>query len=225
MLKVMLDPGHGGKDPGAVANGLQEKNLVLTIAKRIKDILMSEYEGVEVRLTREADVFLKLADRAKLANDWGAELFLSIHINTGGGTGFESYIHQSKSTPSMAVQNHVHAEIMKHMVGVTDRGKKSANYAVLRLTKMPALLTEVLFIDRATDATMLKNSAFLEQVALGHAIGVAKALGLKRKEYEREDRLVLSIQRLIKAGVISSPDYWLKYARKGHRLKGKMLQR
>lgn len=220
MLKVMIDPGHGGKDPGAVGNGLQEKNVVLTISKLIRDILVSEYEGVAVKLTRETDVFHELQDRAKMANDWGADYFLSVHINAAGGTGFESYIHQSQSAASAAAQAIIHAEIMKQIAGVRDRGKKLANFAVLKLTKMPAILTEVLFIDNASDAAKLKDSAFLEQVARGHAVGIAKALGLKQRQYEREDRLVLAVGKLQKAGVIGSPDYWLETARSGKQAKG-----
>lgn len=76
---VVIDPGHGGKDPGAVANGLREKDLNLQIAKRLRKCLQTE--GVKVRLTREDDRYLKLSQRTSLANQWGADVFVSIHIN------------------------------------------------------------------------------------------------------------------------------------------------
>ncbi|TPE68012.1 hypothetical protein AMD02_015740 [Halalkalibacterium halodurans] len=180
MTKIFLDPGHGGRDPGAVANGLQEKDLVLTISKQIRDILTSEFNGVEVTMSRESDRFLSLTERANAANRWGADYFCSIHINAGGGTGFETFIHDSRSPKSVAYQNVVHPEILTTM-GVRDRGKKAANFAVLRLTNMPAILTENLFIDNPSDAKLLKDPVFLQQVARGHVEGIAKAFGLKRK--------------------------------------------
>jgi N-acetylmuramoyl-L-alanine amidase len=176
----MIDPGHGGKDPGAVGNGLKEKDLTLDIAQRIRRILETEYTGVQVRLTRETDTYLDLSERAKLANDWGADFFLSIHINAGGGTGWESFRYTSASSRSVAYQNVIHPEVIR-ATGVTDRGKKAANFAVVRETKMPALLTENLFIDTSRDAALLKDSTFLEKLARGHVVGLEKSFGLKRK--------------------------------------------
>lgn len=179
-IKIMIDPGHGGHDPGAVANGLREKDFTLDIAQRIRRILETEYTGVEVRMTRESDTYLELSDRARMANAWGADFFLSIHINAGGGTGWESFRYSAASSRTVAYQNVIHPEVIR-AAGVTDRGKKMANFAVLRETKMPALLTENMFIDNVQDAARLKNSAFLEKLARGHVAGLEKALGLKKK--------------------------------------------
>lgn len=179
MTKIFLDPGHGGSDPGAVGNGLKEKDLVLTISRHIRDEL-NKYQGVQVRMSRDSDVFLTLSERARLANNWGADYFCSVHINAGGGTGFETFIHNSRSSKSVSHQNVVHPAIYSKM-NVQDRGKKSANYAVLRQTNMPSILTETLFIDNAKDAKLLKDSSFLKKVAQGHAEGIAKAFGLKLK--------------------------------------------
>jgi len=189
-IKIMIDPGHGGKDPGAVGNGLQEKALTLDIAQRIRRILENEYTGVEVLLTRETDTFLDLSERARKANQWGADFFLSIHINAGGGTGWESFRYSSAPSQTVSYQNVIHPEVIR-ATGVTDRGKKMANFAVLRETKMPALLTENLFIDRPQDAAKLKDSAFLEKVARGHVIGLEKALGLKPKIQTQPQRNVM----------------------------------
>jgi N-acetylmuramoyl-L-alanine amidase len=180
MTKIFIDPGHGGSDPGAVANGLKEKNLVLTISRQVRDMLLSEYQGVEVQMSRNSDIYLSFAERATLANKWGADYFCSVHINAGGGTGFETFIHDSRPAKSVAYQNVVHPEILAKM-NVRDRGKKAANYAVLRLTKMPAILTENLFIDNVSDAQLLKDPVFLQQIARGHVEGIVKVFGLKRK--------------------------------------------
>lgn len=179
-MKFVLDPGHGGHDPGAVANGLREKDLTLAIVKNIGRML-GEYEGAEVFYTRTDDRYLSLEERAAMANRIGADFFLSVHINAGGGTGFESFIFNNPDTKTIAYQNVIHAEIMKAIGNVRDRGKKRANYAVLRETKMPAILTENLFIDNAGDAAKLKSDEFLSQIARGHVEGIAKAFGLKKK--------------------------------------------
>ncbi|MFB4258962.1 N-acetylmuramoyl-L-alanine amidase [Shouchella clausii] len=178
MVKIFIDPGHGGSDPGAVGNGLKEKDLVLTISRHIRDMLLAEYKGVSVKMSRDSDVYPTFAERANMANNWGADYFCSIHINAAGGTGFETFIHNSRSTKSVAYQNVMHSAILAEM-DVRDRGKKDANFAVLRLTKMPAILTENLFIDNTHDAKLLKDAAFLKKVARGHVEGFAKAFKLK----------------------------------------------
>ncbi|MED4860148.1 N-acetylmuramoyl-L-alanine amidase [Bacillus atrophaeus] len=183
--KIMIDPGHGGKDPGAVANGLKEKDLVLTIAKKTKKILEDQY-GVTVRLTRSNDTFIELSERARLANNWGADYFVSIHINAGGGTGFETYRYEKLSASSTTgkQQTKVHDAIYKKIKAqsIKDRGNKAANLAVLRGTSMAATLTENLFIDRKEDAALLKQGSFINLLAEGHAEGIASAVGLKKTE-------------------------------------------
>jgi len=82
---IVLDPGHGGKDPGAISGGgIQEKDIVLAIALKVRDDL-KKYSGIKVYMTREKDVFIPLADRTKFANDKKAHLFISIHANAIGG--------------------------------------------------------------------------------------------------------------------------------------------
>ncbi|MGS0905788.1 N-acetylmuramoyl-L-alanine amidase family protein [Bacillus altitudinis] len=182
--KIMLDPGHGGHDPGAVANGMKEKDLVLTIAKKTKAILEKVY-GATVKLTRSTDVYIDLSQRARLANNWGADYFASIHINAAGGTGFETFRYDKLSAISSTgkqqtiVHNAIYNKI-KEKIGDRDRGTKSKNLAVLRETKMPAILTENLFIDRKEDAVLLKQESFLDLLADGHAEGIAAAVGLKK---------------------------------------------
>lgn len=176
MVKLFIDPGHGGTDTGAVGNGLREKDLTLAIALRIRDLLEG-YQNVDVRLSRENDSTLSLTQRTDMANNWGADYFISIHINAGGGTGFESYIYISASQNSVNYQNIIHAEIMK-LLNIVDRGKKSANFHVVRETNMPAILTENGFIDNPQDAERLKQSSFLDLIAQGHVNGLVQVFGL-----------------------------------------------
>lgn len=180
MVKIFIDPGHGGHDPGAVANGLQEKHIVLDIAKRIEKLLQA-YEGVRVKLSRSDDRFLELTERARLANQWGADYFVSIHINAGGGTGYEDFIYNGGvSAATVTNQNAMNAEIVK-ATGFVNRGKKRGNLAVLRHSNMPAILTESGFIDNANDAQLLKQSAFIDKIAQGHVNGLVKIFELKKK--------------------------------------------
>ena len=183
MVKIFLDAGHGGTDPGAVGNGLKEKDLTLKIVLKIRDLLKG-YENVETKLSRDKDVFLELSERADLVNKWKADYFASIHINAGGGTGFETFIYNSAGGATVAHQNVIHQSILNPL-GMKDRGKKRANFAVLRETKMSAILSENGFIDNVADANKLKSDAFLDKIAQGHVEGFVKAFGLKKKPEPR----------------------------------------
>ncbi len=180
MVKVFIDAGHGGTDPGAVGNGLQEKNLTLQIATRIKNILIAEYNNVSVLMSRTGDQTLTLAQRTNAANSWGAAFLLSVHINAGGGTGYEDFIYPGTGTPTTTYQNTIHSEIVK-LVNYADRGKKQQNFHVLRESNMPALLTENGFIDNTNDATKLKTASFIESLARGHVNGIVKCFNLPKK--------------------------------------------
>ena len=180
MVKIFIDPGHGGSDPGAVANGLREKDLTLKIAKYMRDYLLANYTGVEVRMSRTNDTTVSLSARTNDANKWGADAFVSIHINAGGGTGFESFVYPNVGQATRNLQNAVHSEVMKAFSGFRDRGKKQANFHVLRETKMSAVLTENGFIDTKKDADFLKSEANLRKIGEAHALGVAKYFGLKK---------------------------------------------
>lgn len=182
MVKIFIDPGHGGNDSGAVANGLKEKDLTLSIAKRIKRFLDYNYNGHTTRLSRTSDKTVSLSQRTNDANSWGAEYFLSVHINAGGGTGYEDYIYNGAVQKRTAtIRDVIHDEVIKQISNVTNRGKKRANLHVTRESRMPAVLTENLFIDTKADADKLKDNNFLDKLAKGHGIGLAKAFNLKSK--------------------------------------------
>ena len=182
-MKIFIDAGHGGNDPGAVGNGLREKDLTLDIAKRIQKYLNDNYTGHTIKLSRTGDTTLSLTQRTNMANAWGADFFLSVHINAGGGTGYEDFIHNGLSNGSSTakLRDIFHSEISKEQSFWRNRGKKKANFAVLRQTKMSAILTENGFIDTKADADKLKSNTYLNRIAKGHAEGIAKALKLKAK--------------------------------------------
>ena len=177
---IVLDPGHGGTDPGASGNGLQEKNLTLAIGLKVKQLIEANYIA-DVRVTRAADIYVGLSERADFANIIGASYFVSLHHNAGGGTGFESYIYPGTSSSETGRRQDVmHGEIMNFLsgYGVRDRGQKEANFAVLRETAMPAILLENLFIDTVNDANLLKDPTFITGLSNAIATGIGKSLNL-----------------------------------------------
>lgn len=183
--KVYIDPGHGGDDPGAIGNGLREKDLTLAISLQTRDILAANY-AVDIRMSRTTDVTRSLSYRSSDANTWGANAFVSIHVNSGGGTGFESYRYLTTDSVTQSMHTALHSNVlsaMRSVASVADRGKKTANFHVIRETNMPAILTENLFIDTSYDAGLLKRADFIAAVARGHALGIAQHLGLQGNTY------------------------------------------
>jgi N-acetylmuramoyl-L-alanine amidase len=181
---LVLDPGHGGSDPGAVGNGLLEKVLTLDIANRTRRYLETYFNGITIYMTRETDKTLSLDQRSDFVNSKKADLFASIHINAGGGTGYEDYIWNGNvGAETTSAQATIHNAILKEIsgFGIRDRGKKRANFHMLRETHPPALLSENMFIDTPADSNLLKRSDFLEAIAKGHALGLAEVLKLSKK--------------------------------------------
>lgn len=175
MSKIFIDPGHGGQDPGAVGSRSREKDNVLKVANRLKVLL--ESHGHTVRMSRSTDVFLSLSERARLANAWGADYFVSLHDNsaTASATGFETFIHNGPvQSKTAGFQNAIHTAIMKE-IGIRDRGKKRANFAVLRETRMPAVLIEYAFISNVNDESILINE--VEKLARLTANGIVNYAG------------------------------------------------
>ncbi|MED1607743.1 N-acetylmuramoyl-L-alanine amidase [Cytobacillus kochii] len=179
MVKIYIDPGHGGIDPGAVGNSLYEKILTLKMALKIKEYL-EEYDDVQIKMSRTGDQTRSLTYRTDDANAWGADVYVSPHINAGGGVGYEDFVYPGVGQTTLAIQDAIHSEVIK-ATGFNDRGQKQKNLHVLRESHMPAILTENGFIDNSGDAAKLKKDSFLNQIAQGHVNGLVKAYGLKKK--------------------------------------------
>jgi len=186
MTRIYVDAGHGGTDPGGMGNGLKEKDLTLKIALKIKGLL-DKYK-VDVRLSRTSDKTMSLSERTTDANNWKADYLLSVHINgygdrdgdgDGDGYGYEDFIWDklSDSSETAKLQDVMHKELKS--LFSKDRGAKKANFHMLRVSTMPAILTENGFIDRDDDAELLKSDAFLNKVAKAHVAGLVKAFNLK----------------------------------------------
>ncbi|MBS3679313.1 peptidoglycan-binding protein [Ornithinibacillus massiliensis] len=183
IVKIFLDPGHGGKDSGGVGIGLKEKDVVLDIALKTSSYLTNGYLGVDVKLSRTTDQFIELVDRSQIANSWGADYFVSLHTNALNGTaeGFETYIYNGKiSKEEKDRQADIHNYILKR-IEVKDRGMKQANFSVLRNTNMPAILIEYMFIDNAVENRLLKSASYRDYLAKITADAIANSYGLKRR--------------------------------------------
>jgi len=149
-MLIVLDPGHGGNDPGAVGNGLRESDITLETSLLLQNEL-KKYENVKTILTRESNISLALAQRTDTANRVGADLFVSIHVNAGGGNGTETFFANTKQNDRILAQ-HITDDIATGMP-LRNRGARPdtisavGSLAVLRNTKMPAVLVELAFID------------------------------------------------------------------------------
>ena len=180
MKLIYLDPGHGGKDPGAVNGKRHESDDVLKLSKAIKSLL--EEQGLTVRMTRETDTYVSLEDRTEQANRAQADWFISIHRNSfanAEASGVEVWIYPTKDAETNRGAKEVLDEIVQ--AGVQkNRGVKKGDYHVCRETKMPAMLIEMGFITNATD-NQLYDTRF-EQYAKAIAKGICKAAGTEWNE-------------------------------------------
>ncbi|WP_418791661.1 N-acetylmuramoyl-L-alanine amidase family protein [Phosphitispora sp. TUW77] len=202
--KIVIDPGHGGYDPGAQGYGLEEKTVNLDIAQKIRNKLVNY---ADVSLTRNSDVFVGLSERAVFANKLEADLFVSIHVNAGGGTGFESYIYPDASIESRDITGNVHRLVAEFYLssGFPDRGLKEANFAVLRETNMPAILIENLFTDTKKDASRLQDPLFRDEIAAATVKGIIRALHLAPQQPETPPHWASEyFKRLEDAGLVNS---------------------
>ena len=209
----VLDAGHGGWDSGAIGNGLREKDLTLQIARYCRDELQ-KYAGVRVIMTRDSDTSVtgvanttnELIARAQIARDNNASLFMSFHINSGGGTGAEIWIPRQASWFSSfnELGESLGQDVLNRLVsvGLVNRGTKNDYYdlngtqlyypdgsnadslSVIRNCRqygIPAVLVEHGFIDNSYDAGLLANSLYLQKMGQADALAIANQFGLSKE--------------------------------------------
>lgn len=181
-MKIFLDFGHGGSDSGAVSNGLVEKTMNLVTGLECKKVL--ESNGIEVATSRLDDRYVDLSERARMANAWGANYFVSIHYNSGGGDGVEA-IHSISGGKgealAKAVVNSINKRTAQNLRGKPTYSRIGSDgkdyYAVIRETNMDSIIVESGFIDSA-DRALFDTPQ--EQQAMGKAIayGILDFLGV-----------------------------------------------
>jgi len=183
-MKVCIDPGHGGTQPGAVGpGGTMEKYITLSVALKLRDLLKSR--GIDVIMTRETDKDVRTAKqpnelqaRCDVANKAGADYFVSIHCNASDDPkahGTETWF-SAKDNKSQVLANNIQRELVKQ-IQRANRGVKIGNYYVTNSTKMPAVLVELAFISNPVEEQLLRNDEFKRKCALGIANGILVTIG------------------------------------------------
>jgi N-acetylmuramoyl-L-alanine amidase len=191
--KVFLGVGHGGSDPGAVANGFKEKDLNLPIALSCRDVL--ERHGVNVLMSRTKDENDDLTEEIRECNAYDPDLCVDIHNNAGGGDGAEAFYYSGGGKSKELAQN-ILANII--LIGQNSRGIKTKlnsygtdYYGFIRETKAPAVIVECAFVDNKNDLQIIDTAE--EQNAMGVAIakGILLTLGI---EYVEEPKTWYKVQ-------------------------------
>lgn len=193
---IVIDPGHGGHDKGACSALGCEKDYVLDIARQLKPLL--EAKGFKVVLTRDSDVFIPLDIRARIANNTRDSIFISLHLNATdtnpAAAGFEIYsltprgapstqddalalrffnmqVGSPVDAPSLALSMSIYHSVLGHLPQF-DRGIKRARFAVLRLTKIPAVLVEGGFLTERGESRLIANSQWRAKYAQSISVGI-----------------------------------------------------
>jgi N-acetylmuramoyl-L-alanine amidase len=172
---LIIDPGHGGTDPGASGYGLLEKNVVLDTSIRLKNYL--ESSPFNVKLTRKTDIYPELEERVAFAKQNNGDIFISVHANAydGTGTGTESYYYKSANNSYVQESKALSTYLQNRLIdawNLTDRGVKSKNLHVLRENSMPASLVELGFIDNKSDNAKLASAEWRQKAAKALYLGI-----------------------------------------------------
>ncbi|MEO8350543.1 MAG: N-acetylmuramoyl-L-alanine amidase [Chthoniobacteraceae bacterium] len=190
---IVIDAGHGGKDDGARASGLVEKDLTLDVAIRVDQLLQNA--GFTTAFTRETDQYLTLAERAAMANGIENSLFVSLHFNqstTSAATGVETYYATEKVAPEAAwtwigyftepespadadtgeeLAGYVQAALLNR-TNATNRGIKARKLYVVRHTRSPAILVECGFLSNPFEARLIASTAYRDRLAAAIVEGI-----------------------------------------------------
>jgi N-acetylmuramoyl-L-alanine amidase len=193
MAKVFIGVGHGGSDPGAVANGVKEKDLNLSIALACRDELVRH--GVSVKMSRTKDENDPLSEEIRECNAFSPDLAVDIHNNAGGGDGAEAFYHYGGGKSKTLAEN-ILAEIVK--VGQNSRGAKTRvnasgkdYYGFIRETACPAVIVECAFVDNASDLKILATEGDRKKVGQAIAKGILKSVGVA---YQSESGILYRVQ-------------------------------
>ncbi|BDW93435.1 hypothetical protein MACH07_22670 [Flagellimonas marinaquae] len=174
---VVIDPGHGGIDSGAVGvNGIYEKDVVLNVAKAILKLNKSFFGNeLDIYLTRYNDTLISLSDRSRLAKSLNVDVFVSLHCNASpnNSRGMEVYVHHSKNKTSITLGVSILNESTQKL-GIENRGVKFANFQVLResISYCPSVLVEMGFMTNTEEADYFLKHASIRAMALAVLIGV-----------------------------------------------------
>tara|TARA_B100000161_G_scaffold218410_1_gene163447 strand:+ start:415 stop:1143 length:729 start_codon:yes stop_codon:yes gene_type:complete len=177
-FSVVIDPGHGGPDPGAIGiGGIRETDVVLEVSKIVKKLLSEK--GVKARLTRKYEVDLNLPRRVSIANSSDADIFVSIHANASRGkrrdiNGLETFYFRGWRGRLLAKR--IQQQILRVSPGSPDRGVKQGRFYVIKNTSMPAVLVEIGFLTGRLDARRLEKTGHRRRIAYAITKGILEYL-------------------------------------------------
>ena len=166
---IIIDPGHGGADHGAIRSNISEKNITLDISKRVTTLL--EKKGYVVYMTRETDATVSLQDRVEISEDISPEIFVSIHVNSSNSespNGIETHYYKDNS---LQLAKNVHASLLNH-VSAKDRGLFKSKFYVINHTTAPAILVEIGFLSNPSERVQLVSESRKQATAKAIAEGI-----------------------------------------------------
>lgn len=217
--KVFIGVGHGGSDPGAVANGLRESDVNLTMALAMKQEL--ERSGVTVGISRTKDENDRLAEEIKECNIFGPDLAVEIHNNAGGGDGFEVYINGRDSVARQLAER-IEAEV--RAIGQNSRGVKvSTRLGWVNQVKAPAVLCEGFFLD-SSDRVIADTAEKQKRFGIAYAKAVLGQLGVAVNSGEQEAETPQSPERKKTRERFHFDDATMRYL-DGYRFASALYQR
>lgn len=180
--KVYVDAGHGGNDPGAIGvGGVKESNITLAVAKYLQAEL--KRQGISVKMSREKDLTKSLTTRCSEANNWGANIVVSIHCNAytdPNACGTETYVYK-KGLKAEKIATAVQRNLVATL-GTKNRGVKAGNLAMVRDTNAPAILCELAFITNVNDCARLNKATAQKNCAVAICKGICSYLGITYKK-------------------------------------------
>ena len=168
--RVIIDPGHGGRDKGAHRGKVYEKNLALSVAKRVERLLKDR--GMPVTMTRRSDVYLSLNDRAVIANRYPNAVFVSIHFNAHTSTryhGVETYYFGEQGKRLAA---HIHLRLLSRLKLKNRQTRQRKDLAVLNKTRCPAVLVECGYISNHYERKRCLSSSYQDNCARAIVDGI-----------------------------------------------------
>lgn len=183
-FKILIDPGHGGEDEGAKgSNGSLEKNISLEIAKKVAGNL-SQYEDLEIILTRTEDTYVSLEERTKMANSQDVDMVVSIHQNSenkgSSASGIETYYQSNNLDGSEKLAKTIQDTICLYL-DTKDRGIYPSKLEILRDTDMASVLIKAGFISNKEEEKKLNDEGYQSQIAEGIAQGILRYIDSKHK--------------------------------------------
>ena len=197
--KVFIDAGHGGTDPGALGYGYRESDLNLQVAKKVESKLKSK--GIDVKMSRSSDIFYSLSERAEMANDYGADAFVSIHQNSAkdkSANGIETYYNRNKEEDK-PLSNDIQTQVISQ-TGANNRGVKNAEFTVLVKSKMISALVECGFITNESEVKKLSNPSYQDKLATGIADGIEEYL---KSNVIIEESQITVIGKVVNADILN----------------------